>query len=486
MTQTPSQGRTIGIAIGWVSASQVGRQVLQVGVTTVLARILVPEDFGLMSLTLLVVGVFALFRDLGTGVTIIRVPNLTMRMTSTLFWANVGLGVLAATGVAVMAPVLGVLFRAPQLVDIVTVSALMFTISSLSIVHQAVLERRMRFRLVAAVELVAASFGAATAIAAAVVGLGVWSLVAQVLVTAMVGTGMYWLVGDWRPTFEFSWGDLRSVGRFGLGVTGFNVFNYAARNADYALVGATLGSGPLGQYSLAYRVMLYPMQAVSAMIARATYPVYARLQADDAQLRHLYLRVVSMIGLAAFPLVFGVMATSGRLVAVAFGPRWTAAGDVLAVLAPVGLVQVIATTVGSLYQAKGRAGLMLKWGILSGSVTMLAFAIGLNWGIVGVAGSYLVVTLLLAYPGLAIPYRLIGLSVGEVIAAIARPAICGAAMYVAVAAASRITDEPSGSPVALALLVAGGASLYILLSLVINRSAVRTLLQTLTEARSSA
>ena len=486
MSESPAGGRTIGAAVGWVSFSQVGRQVLQLAVTAVLARLLVPDDFGLMSVTLVVVGILGLVRDLGTGVTIVQVQTLTPRLVSTLFWANVALGIAAVAGVALLAPGIAVLFGEPRLREIVTVSAFAFSISSLSIVQQALLERAMRFRAVATVEVISVVTGGVVAVLAAIAGWGVWSLVAQAIAAATVSSVLYTLAGDWRPTLAFSVVDLRSVARFGLGVTGFNLFNYIARNADYVLIGAALGAGPLGQYTLAYRVMLYPLQAVSAVISRATFPVYARLQADDAGLRQLYLRAVSMIALIAFPMVFGVMATSDRLVAVLFGPAWTDAGRVLAILAPVGLVQVIATTVGPLYQAKGRATLMLAWGVASGAVTVIAFAIGLRWGIVGVAGAYLVVTIVLAYPGLAVPYRLIGLTVPAMLRVILRPAVCGLGMFLSVALASRLIGGEVGSLPTFLVLAVGGAGVYLLLSLALNRAVLQELLRVAAAARSPA
>jgi len=482
MSERPAAGRAIGSAVGWVSISQVGRQLLQLAVTAVLARLLLPADFGLMSVTLVVIGILGLVRDLGTGVTIVQVPTLTTRLVSTLFWANVVLGIVAVVGVAILSPAIAALFGEPRLQEIVTVSAFAFAISSLSIVQQALLERAMRFRAVASVELASVVVGGIVAVFAAFAGFGVWSLVAQSIAAAITSTVLYSLAGDWRPTRAFSAADLRSVGRFGLGVTGFNLFNYAARNADYVLIGARLGPGPLGQYTLAYRVMLYPLQAVSAVISRATFPVYARLQADDAGLRRLYLRAVSMIALIAFPMVFGVMATSDRLVAVLFGPNWTEAGQVLAILAPVGLVQVIVMTVGPLYQAKGRASLMLGWGAGSGVLTIVAFAIGLRWGITGVAAAYLVVTIILAYPGLAVPYRLIGLTVPAMLRVIARPAVCGAGMYAAVSIASRLSGQPVGSLVTFLALVAAGAGVYLLLSLALNRAALQELVRAATAA----
>jgi lipopolysaccharide exporter len=486
VSESPTGGRAIGSAVGWVSVALVGRQVLQLAVTAVLARLLVPDDFGLMSLTLVILGILGLVRDLGTAVTIIQVPDLTRRLTSTLFWSNVALGIGGAVGVALLAPAIAALFNEPQLAEIVPVAAISFLISSLSIVQQALLERRMRFRTVAMIEVASIITGGIVAIAGALAGFGVWSLVAQAITTAAVATVLYSVAGDWRPTREFSAADLRRVSRFSLSVTGFNLFNYAARNADYVLIGATLGAAALGQYTLAYRVMLYPLQAVSAVISRATFPVYARLQADNERLRQLYLRAVSMIGLIAFPMVFGVMATSDRLVAVLFGPDWTEAGQVLAILAPVGLVQVITMTIGPIYQAVGRAGTMLAWGVGSGLLTIAAFAIGLRWGIVGVAAAYLVVTVILAYPGLTMAYRLIGLTVPAMLRVIVRPAICGGAMFLAVAAASRASGQPVGSLLTFLLLVLGGAAIYVILSLVLNRAVVADLVRAATAARSSA
>jgi len=484
VSQPPIAGPAIGSAVGWVSLSQVGRQVLQLAVTAVLARLLVPDDFGLMSLTLVVVGILGLVRDLGTAVTIVQVPNLTPRLTSSLFWANVALGVAGVAILAALAPAIAAFFSEPRLAPILAVASLSFLISSLSIVQQALLERAMRFRAVAQVELVAIVTGGIVAVASALAGFGVWSLVAQTIAVATTGTILYTLAGDWRPTRSFSRSDLTGVARFGLGVTGFNLVNYAARNADYVLIGAVLGPGPLGQYTLAYRVMLYPLQSVTAVISRATFPAFARLNAHDARLRHLYLRAVSMIALIAFPMVFGVMATSDRLVAVVFGPGWTEAGEVLAILAPVGLVQVITSTVGPLYQAVGRSGTMLASGLVSAVFTIIGFVIGLQWGIVGVATAYLIVTVILAYPILAVPYRMIGLGVPTMLRGIVRPAVCGVTMYLVVATASRLSAQPVGSLLTFLLLALFGAGIYLILTLLLNRATLEVLVRAAVAARS--
>jgi PST family polysaccharide transporter len=257
---------------------------------------------------------------------------------------------------------------------------------------------------------------------------------------------------------------------FSLNLTGGNIFNYFARNADKLLIGRFLGVQDLGYYDLAYRLMQFPLQGISAVISRVMFPLYSRMQDDARQFGRTYLKVASAIALISFPLMLGLTALAGPFVLTLFGAAWTPVIPLLLILAPLGAVQSILTTIGNIYAAKGRTDLGLWWTVGAGLLTVLSFVLGLPWGILGVTVSYAIVMLLLTYPGFAIPFRLIGLKVRDLGRVLWRPAACSLVMYAVVT--GTVLLSPPGVPgwITLSLLVPLGAVVYFACSWAINRA----------------
>ncbi|HGE70256.1 TPA: hypothetical protein ENX78_05430 [Candidatus Poribacteria bacterium] len=196
---------------------------------------------------------------------------------------------------------------------------------------------------------------------------------------------------------------------FGLNLTGFNVVNYFARHLDNLLIGRFLGSSELGVYSLAYRIMLFPLQNVSGVIGRVMFPALSVVQEDKAKVRDVYIRSTRLIAFVTFPISVVLLVLAPQFVRIVFGEKWERVIFIIQILSAVGLIQSIATTVGWIYQSQGRTDIMFKWGIFATTSAAVSFAIGLKWNIEGVAVAYAICSFLLLYPSLAIPFRLIGL-----------------------------------------------------------------------------
>lgn len=457
----------------WSALSQSGRQVMQLVTTAVLARLLSPADFGLMGMATVAVGFAGLFRDLGTASALIQRRELPEGLLRGLFWVNAAFGLLATGALCLLAPLIALFYHEPRVTPLLQLLSLAFFCSGLGVVQQALLERRLGFGRLARVELIAVLAGAAVGIGAAFAGYGVWSLVWQALASAVVSTVQLWTTSGWRPGFRCRWQELkevRQVAGYSLNLTGYNVFNYFARNADYLLIGRYLGAVDLGYYTLAYRLMLYPLQNVTAVFGRVLFPVFARLQDDNARLRAAFLKAAAGIALLTFPLMFGLLALAGPFVLAVFGPNWLPVVPLLQILASVGMVQSVVALVGPVYQAKGRTDLMFRWGLASGTFFILFFVLGLKWGILGVAGAYATAFVLLFYPALAIPFRLIGLRVRELLSVLWRPLVASALMLGVLMGGETFLPEKTGSTVVLFLGVLIGAALYVAATLAFNRT----------------
>lgn len=463
------------------SISQFGRQAMQLVTTIILARLLSPSDFGLFGMAGVVIGFINLFKDLGTSAAVIQKEHTSKEFLSSIFWANITFGFFAMIILFIIAPLAGALYREPRIGPILKVLSIILFISGFNIVQQAILERDLEFLKLMKVEIVATASGSLIGIGAAFMNVGVWSFVWQSLTMLIVSTALLWTSSNWRPRMVFHWLEIKSIRRYSLNLTGFNIFNYFARNADYFLIGRYLGAQDLGYYALAYRVMVFPVEAISSVLGRVMFPVYAKLQADDAKFRYAYLKVTGNIALISFPMMLGLWVVAKPFVLTVFGTPWSPVILLLLILAPVGLAQSIGTTVGTIYQAKGRTDWMLRWGIGSGTLVVIAFVVGLQWGIVGVTMAYAIVSLIiLGYPSFAIPFKLINLPMRDFGQTIWRPLIASLLM-VAVMFGLRF-GLPYGlsSKLVLGALILVGSITYLGVSWLINRNRVREFIRLIT------
>ena len=407
--------------VKWATVSQAIQQVTHLLTTIILANILAPSDFGLVGMAMVITGFITIFKDLGTSAAIIQRKEVSEALLSSIFWVNVGFGALAMVILFFAAPLGEKLYHEPRVVAILQLLSLSFFISGLGILQQSLLQRSLAFNTLAKVEISAVFCGAIVGISMAVAGAGVWSIVFQSLTMVSVTTILLWLSSTWRPKRRFHWQEVKSVSNYSLNLTGFSIFNYFARNADYLLIGRYLGAQDLGYYTLAYRVLLFPLNNISAVVGRVMFPVYSNIQDDNNRFSSAYLRVVAIIALIVFPLMMGLLALAGPLVLTVFGETWAPVILLIMILAPVGMTQSIGSTVGSIYQAKGRTDWMFRWGVGAGSIIVIAFLVGLQWGIVGVAVAYVIVSFGLSYPSFAIPFRLIDLKFPSLLKVLWRP-----------------------------------------------------------------
>lgn len=394
----------------WATVSIAGQRILSLTSTIILARKLHPSAYGLLGMATVLIGFVNIFKDLGTSSALIQRKEVTDELTSSIFWLNLLFGLVAVAVIIGLAPLAALFYHEPQVRRIMSVLSASFFISSLSIVPQTLLTREMAFKKLACIELIAAGAAVTVAITMALSGAGVWSLVSATITNAIILTLSVWSVSSWRPSLHLSWSQVRSIGAYSLHLSGFNIFNYFIRNADNLIIGRYLGSTALGYYSLAYSLMLYPLQNITWGLGRVLFPALAQIQNNDARLRQAYTRSCAIIATITFPLMMGMIVTSQPLIATLLSSKWMPVVPLVMILAPVGLIQSIGTTVGHIYAVKGRTDWLFWWGLAAGIVIVLSFFIGLPWGIAGVASSYAIVSFVLQYPSFAFAFRLINLS----------------------------------------------------------------------------
>lgn len=445
----------------WVSLSQAARVASQLVSMTVLARLLAPDAYGLMALAAIVTNLAYLFRDMGTAAAVIQAKDVSPQLASTVHWTNVGLGLTIGVLVAATAPLMGHVFREPGLADVLYLLALVFPVTGVGVLHQALLERESKFSIVASAEIAAALAGLAVALLLAWRGAGVFSLAAQIIVATLVSTTIIVLRSPFRPGRHWSAREFKSIAGFSGNLSLFNLVLYFSRNADSMVIGRMLGTASLGIYSMAYRVMLFPLQNMSFVASRVLYPIMSRRQEAVGDVAGLYLRAVGFIAFLTAPLMAGLFALREPFVHVLLGEKWRASAIILAWLAPVGFIQSLVSTTGTVLMAHGSTGLMLRLGLLGAGLQVVAFFVGARWGIEGVAAAYLAANILNALPALYFSGRLIGLTLGALMRCIAPPVAASIFMACVVIAVEHIvTRSVPNALLSFLILVAIGAAVY--------------------------
>jgi len=471
-----SSSGSVVSGVKWTSVSTMGRRILALLANVAFARLLVPSDFGLVAMAGVLLGFIDIFKDLGTGTALIRDKDLSEERLSSVFWLNAGFGLAMTLTIVALSPVVAAFYHEPRVQGVLMGMAPSFFISALGIVQNSLLTRQMAFVKLAKIELAAALLSYVVGMAAALMGQGVWSLVYQVLANTLIGVVCMWFASGWRPRMMFRWLEVKPIMSYSLNLTGYNIFYYFAQNVDNLLIGRFLGTEALGLYDLAYKLMSFPMQAISAVFARVMTPYYAQAQDDLPRFRQAFLQVGAAIAFVTFPLMIGLLAVRGHFVLAVFGADWMPVATLLAMFAPLGAIRSVLTTTGSIYIAKGRTDLQLHWGLVSNLVVFAGLAIGLKWGAVGVAGGFTVTALLLLYPNFAIPLRLIELPFGRMMAVLRPAAVCSVLMFGTIAGADLLLQNRLPETAALVALVVLGMASYTLYSWLFNRDMLLSIL----------
>ncbi len=379
-------------------AAQAGQFILKLGAVVVLARLLTPEDFGLIAMVAAVTGFITMFKDMGLSMATVQRAEVSHRQVNALFWINVALSVAVMLLTVALAPAVAWFYGEPRLVEITLALAGALLLGGIGVQHLAILKRQMRFVALAATEIIAIIVSITVAVVAAWQGAGYWALVLQQLMLDTIRTVVAWTACRWRPGRPRWAEDLGAMLAFGGNLTGFNVVNYFARTADDLLIGRYVGAGALGLYTKAYQLMLLPLRQINAPIASVMVPTLSRLAGKPEQYRSAYLRALEKISMLTMPGVAFMIMTSDWLIELILGPQWRGASEIFAFLGLAALAQPVANTTGWLFISQNRTRDMFRWGLLGSTLAVLSIIAGLPWGAVGVAASYAATSVLLRTP----------------------------------------------------------------------------------------
>ncbi len=414
--------------VSWSATSQVVTQGFTFAISIVLARILGPKAYGLIGMVTVFTGFAVLFGGLGLGPAIIQRKDLERRHLDAAFWANAVVGTTMTLLMVLLAPVVAWFYREPRLTLLTAAIALRFTLDALNLVQIALLTREMRFRALAAVQIGSTVISGLLGLGMALYGAGVWSLVAQSLGGSVMQLLLSWRLAQWRPHRSFDFKACKELFGFSVPILGFDIMNYWARTLDQLLIGRFVGAGALGIYSRAYALMLLPLNQVSRVVGTVMFPALSAIQSDKPRVKRAYLKTIGVIGFITFPMMVGLFAVADHFVLALLGAKWSEIIPVLKLFCWVGLIQSILATVGWIYTSQGRTRLYFAMGLIGTVTCVVAFCIGIHWGLMGVAWSYSIITAIFLFPFFSVPARLIGLGFGEGMRSLSGTFLCSLAM----------------------------------------------------------
>ena len=394
---------------------------IQVGSVLFLARLLSPEDYGLVSMVSALTGYAPLLISLGTLDAVVQRARIEEKEISALFWINVALGCGLALLMVACSPLIARFYGEPRLTMIAVVSALTFVASALTCQHYALLRRAMKFQELAAMEVAANLLSAVSAITMAFYGFGYWALVLRPLIMYFLLAIGVWLRCRWLPPKPAMTAGVKEMLKIGLGITGFTITDFVGRSSDRIAIGYRSGAIALGYYQNAifiYENLLDVLVGPSHGVAVASL---SKAQDDLTELRRLWGKAVSTLEFYVMP-AFGILAvTSQDVVVLLLGAKWSSAGFLLSILALRGIPHTVERCMGWLHVSSGRTDRWMRWGVASTCLQLLALFCGLPFGPTGVTIAYVVCMFIIFIPAIAYAGRPLGIGAKDAITVVWRP-----------------------------------------------------------------
>lgn len=444
----------------WTATGAWGRQLMVFVVFAILARVLEPEDFGLVALAAVFVGFTHVIAEEGLVDALVQRKNLETAHLDTAFWISIAFAVLMTAILIALAWPIALLLGHESLAPVLMVLSLGIPIGSSSLVHRALLTRDMAFKSLALRSLAAICVGSVFGVSAALLGFGVWSLVAQNLAGQLTGTLVLWRVTDWRPSFQVSKTHFRDLFNFGRHVVGFRLLIYFSRRADELLIGVFLGPAALGFYTIGSRMVRMLIQMTSSLIDRVSFPLYSRLQENQQRLRRAYYKSISFAALIAYPTFLSIFVLTPQIVAVLFGPKWSDSVAVMQVLAIFGVNQVLTYLNGTTVKALGKPSWLVGIVGVTAILKVVGFFVAVSFGLVAVAIATTVVGYLVAPLYFGAVRRLMPVTVREYAAYVRTPLLAAGLVACGMFGLSYVLRD-SSDLVILIVVGSAGAAAYV-------------------------
>lgn len=372
----------------WSFGDLVGNQGGQFIIQVVLARMLLPEDFGLIGMILIFIAISNSITDSGFTQALIREQKVTQTDYSTVFYFNIAVSFFIYTLLYLTAPAISSFYSQPDLTMLIRVLSLGVIINSFAIIPRAMFTKEVNFKVQAKVNLTASILSGVFAVGAAFAGLGVWSLVIRQLTMNAVQSLFLSLSRKWMPSFVFSWKSFKRLFGFGWKLLISGLIDTIYTNIFFLIIGKQYSARSLGYYTNASKFSDVAAQTLTATLQRVTYPVLSSLQDDENRIKQAFRKIIKLSGFIIFPVMAGIAAIAGPLIHLVLGEQWAGMVVYFQLLCIAGMLYPIHALNLNILQVRGRSDLFLYLEIAKMVVlSLLIFlAIWFKLGIMGLVG----------------------------------------------------------------------------------------------------
>jgi lipopolysaccharide exporter len=410
----------------WITVSTIISTSFQFVQVAVLARLLNPADFGLVSVSSLIIAFFQVFANLGFSNSIIYKQESDRNVLSTLYYLNLAVGVLIFILIHLTAPYIISFYHEPKLAQVLDLSSYYFLIAYFGQIYMFLLEKELRFKSVAIIDITGTVMGSIVTVTLAFNDYHELSLIIGALVMQTVKSALQITFGFrfFVPRLFFNINNIKEHLRFGIYNMGDGFLGYIQSNTDNIFLGGMLGVKMLGYYTIAYQLCVFPIMKLNPIILQVAYPILAKMKENTADLKKSYLKILDFISYCNMPLLAGLFITANGVVPLIYGPGWEQTTELIRIFVFVGIFICLSHPLYTIAFTKGKPNLLfyLNLGTLIVKVP-LVYVFGTYWGITGIAMAFLLTTFLNMVVNFGMVRYLIGDFVGDFSRNIAKPII---------------------------------------------------------------
>jgi len=457
VTRAPQRGPGVATGLTWTLTALVSTRLVTLIGLAALARLLAPQDFGLLAFALAYITYITALGDLGTGMALIYWPSRTNDAAQVTFVVSVAMGWIWMGTTILLAPAIAAFFESPAGAPVLVAIAVSLPIQALGSTHEALCRKSLRFRAWIIPELALATGKAAVAIALALGGFGVWSLVWGHLAGHLLRTILLWAIVPWRPTLRIPWDLIGPMFVYGRSIVAVNVLSAAVHHADLLIVARLLGVTALGFYQMAAKIPEMTITLLVRAVSYVLFPALSRVYAQGRNPAETYLATLRGVGLVTVPAAVVLVMMAEPLVLIVFGATWLPSVPVVQALAVVACLRALGTHSGDLLKACGRPGTLVVLAAVKAAVLIPALVLAARGGMVVVGLAMAVVTAITLTLEIAVACAYTRIPVRSVLASLRAGAVGGVAVFgglVVVDAGLPATSPPTAVAVSLAAALA--------------------------------
>jgi O-antigen/teichoic acid export membrane protein len=462
--------------VAWSYGAFASSRALTLITTAILARVLTPEEFGIVGFATVGITYLSVAQDLGLGGALIYERERPDAASHVVFSWNLVLGILLFALGYLTAPLAAQFFDSPEVTSLMRVLSVTFLVAPLGSVHLILLQRDLDFRRKLVPDVGNSLVKGIVSITLALTGFGVWSLVLGHLAGTIVGVGLVWLVVNWRPRLDFNRSLTRSLMAYGLPLFVVDLIYVVTANVDYLVVGRVLGAAALGIYTLAYRLPELLVLGIVAVLSRALFPAFTKARDSPGSLQRGFLDSVRYVVIFTTPLCVGLFIAARPLVLVTLGDNWLDVIPVLRVLAVFAWVRSLMSNDGDVYKALGMPGFLARITALRLFILVPVLIATAQIGLVAVALGHLGTTIVDKGLRIFLISRRLDIAIGVVLRQFV-PSVIAAIPLAAMAVIALYMTQTMIPLAQLAIVTLTGAVVYLLTIWFLERDALLRVLR---------